>query len=245
MADYVLRVGSHSAQGTRAKNEDRYVVDTVNRVYLVADGMGGQERGEQASCMAAEIIPRSVQSHLAAKMDAARAVQQALRDANHAIVEAGRTQAPDRRMGTTAVMALQQEDRFFVAGLGDSRAYLIRGRKVEQLTVDHSVAQSLVTNGVMSAEEAKHSPWQHVLHKFLGCAEMPDGADVHPLTPQAGDRLLLASDGLTNHISERDLIEGPITPPDPQPWAEYLVSLALKRGSRDNVTCVVLAFDPE
>jgi serine/threonine protein phosphatase PrpC len=245
MADYVLRVGSYSAQGTRPKNEDRYVVDTVNRVFLVADGMGGQERGEQASGMAAEIIPRSVQSHLAAKMDATRAVQQALSDANHAIVEAGRTQAPERRMGTTAVMALQQEDRFFVAGLGDSRAYLIRGQKVEQLTVDHSVAQSLVSNGVMSQEEAKHSPWQHVLHKFLGCAEMPEGAEVRPLTPQAGDRLLLASDGLTNHVSERDLIEGPILQPDPQHWAEYLVSLALKRGSRDNVTCVVLAFDPE
>jgi serine/threonine protein phosphatase PrpC len=245
MADYVLRVGSHSAQGARPKNEDRYVVDTVNRVYLVADGMGGQERGEQASGMAADIIPRSVQSHLAAKMDATKAVQQALNDANLAIVAAGRTQAPERRMGTTAVMALQQEDRLFVAGLGDSRAYLIRGKHVEQLTVDHSVAQSLVSNGVMSKEEAQHSPWQHVLHKFLGCAEMAEGAEVRPLTPQAGDRLLLASDGLTNHIAEKDLLEGPRLYPDPQRWAEYLVTLALKRGSRDNVTCVVLAFVPE
>jgi PPM family protein phosphatase len=245
MADYVLRVGSHSAQGTRPKNEDRYVVDPVNRVYLVADGMGGQERGELASGMAADIIPRSVQNHLAAKMEATQAVKQALNDANLAIVEAGRTQAPERRMGTTAVMALQQEDRFFVAGLGDSRAYLIRGDHVEQLTVDHSVAQSLVSNGVMSQEEARHSPWQHVLHKFLGCAEMPEGPEVRPLTPRAGDRMLLASDGLTNHVTENDLTEGPRLHPDPQRWAEYLVSLALKRGSRDNVTCVVLAFDPE
>jgi protein phosphatase len=97
----------------------------------------------------------------------------------------------------------------------------------------------------MSEEEAKHSPWQHVLHKFLGCAEMPEGAEVRPLVPQAGDRLLLASDGLTNHITQRDLVEGPILHPNPQHWAEYLVSLALKRGSRDNVTCVVLAFAPE
>jgi protein phosphatase len=245
MAEYVLRVGSHSAQGTRAKNEDRFVVDPVNRVYLVADGMGGQERGEQASGMAADIIPRSVQNHLAANMDAAEAVQCALKDANQAIVEAGRTQPPERRMGTTAVLALQQNDRLYVAGLGDSRAYLIRGRQVEQLTVDHSVAQSLVSNGVMSEEEARHSPWQHVLHKFLGCAEMREGAEVRPLTPEAGDRVLLASDGLTNHIYEKDLIDGPRLFPDPQRWAEYLVSLALRRGSRDNVTCVVLAFIPE
>ena len=217
----------------------------MNHVYLVADGMGGKGEGEQASGMAADITSAQRQNHLAAKMDAAQAVQKALSDANQAIVEAGRTQPPQRRMGTTAVMALQLDNRLFVAGLGDSRAYLIRGKQVEQLTVDHSVAQSLVSNGVMSEEEARHSPWQHVLHKFLGCAEMREGAEVRPLTPEAGDRLLLASDGLTNHIYERDLTEGPRVYPDPQRWAEYLVSLALKRGSRDNVTCVVLAFDPE
>ena len=97
----------------------------------------------------------------------------------------------------------------------------------------------------MSEEEARHSPWQHVLHKFLGCAEMPAGAEVRPRTPQPGDHVLLASDGLTNHVTEKDLIEGPRLYANPQAWAEYLVSLALERGSRDNVTCVVLAFDPE
>jgi PPM family protein phosphatase len=242
MAEYVLRVGYHTAQGVRANNEDSLVADPVNHVFLVADGMGGQERGEQASGMAAEIIPRVVQTNLAAKMDATLAVQQALAEANQAIVAAGRDQPAGRRMGTTAVLAVQQDDRLFVAGLGDSRAYLIRGHGVEQLTVDHSVAQSLVTSGVLSPEEARHSPWQHVLHKFLGCAEMVGGADVHPLTPQAGDRVLLASDGLTNHVTEQDLREGPLQFPDPQRWAEYLVQLALERGSRDNVTCVVLAF---
>jgi serine/threonine protein phosphatase PrpC len=132
-----------------------------------------------------------------------------------------------------------------VAGLGDSRAYLVRGDKVEQLTVDHSVAQSLVSSGLISAEEAKHSPWQHVLHRFLGCAEMTEGAEVRPFTPQAGDRLLLGSDGLTNHINDEDLRLGVRDFRDPQKWAEHLVNLALQRGSRDNVTCVVVAFDPE
>jgi protein phosphatase len=111
--------------------------------------------------------------------------------------------------------------------------------------MDHSVAASLVANGVLSAEEAKHSPWQHVLHKFLGCAEMVDGAEVRPFTPQAGDRLLLASDGLTNHVTEADLREGRMQYSNPQSWAEHLVHTALARGSRDNVTCIVLAFDPE
>ena len=245
MAEFVLRVGSHTSQGVRPKNEDRYVVDRDHRVFLVADGMGGQEKGEQASGLAAEIIPRIVQDGLAAREDCRRAMQRALHEANQAIVLAGQNQPAGRRMGTTAVLAVQQADQMYVAGLGDSRAYLIRGDRVEQLTIDHSVAQALVTSGVLSPQEASQSPWQHVLHKFLGCAEMADGAEVRPFTPQAGDRLLMASDGLTNHITEEDLRGGSAQFPDPQSWAEHLVQTALCRGSKDNVTCIVVAFDPE
>jgi serine/threonine protein phosphatase PrpC len=74
---------------------------------------------------------------------------------------------------------------------------------------------------------------------------MADGPDVRPFVPEAGDRLLLASDGLTNHITEDDLRSGPKQFPDAQSWAEQLVKTALERGSRDNVTCIVVAFDPE
>jgi PPM family protein phosphatase len=245
MAEYVLHVGSCTAQGVRPNNEDRYVVDKVHNVFLVADGMGGQERGERASELAAEIIPRVVQDQLEANEDASQAVKRALTEANQAIVHAGRDQPEGRRMGTTAVLAVQQDDQVYVAGLGDSRAYLVRDNRVEQLTVDHSVAQALVASGVLSPEEARNSPWQHVLHKFLGCAEMIDGAEVLPFTPHAGDRLLLASDGLTNFISEDDLRTGAKRFPSPQTWAEQLVKTALERGSRDNVTCVILAFEPE
>jgi protein phosphatase len=245
MADYVLHVGAHTAQGIRSNNEDRLVVDRENKVFLVADGMGGQDKGEQASGLAAEIIPRVVQDRLAAQEEPGQAMQLALNEANRAIIHAGRNQPAGRRMGTTAVLAVQQANQVYVAGLGDSRAYLIRGNRVEQLTVDHSVAQALVASGVLSPEEARHSPWQHVLHKFLGCAEMTDGAEVRPFTPHAGDRLLLASDGLTNHVTDDDLRQGAKQFPDPQVWAERLVQMALQRGSRDNVTCIVVAFDPE
>jgi protein phosphatase len=244
MADFVIHVGSRTAQGIRPNNEDRYVVDLVDNLFLVADGMGGQEFGEQASGLAAEIIPRVVHDRLAAHDDAGAALQKALAQANEAIIDAGRSQPVGRRMGTTAVLALKREGQVYVAGLGDSRAYLIRGGKVEQLTVDHSVAQALVTSGALTPEEARTSPWQHVLHKFLGCAGMAEGAEVRPFTPEAGDRLLLASDGLTNHVSDDDLVKGARNTPDPQEWANALVDLALERGSRDNVTCVVVAFDP-
>jgi protein phosphatase len=146
-------------------------------------------------------------------------------------------------MGTTAVLAVQQKDQVFVAGLGDSRAYLIRNGAIEQLTVDHSVADALVTSGTLTPEQARRSPWRHVLYKFLGCAEMTEGAEVHPFTPQKGDRLLLASDGLTNFVTDDDLCQGAAQHANPQVWAEELVKLALERGSNDNVTCVVVAFD--
>ena len=144
MADFVIHVGGRSAQGLRPNNEDRYVVDLVNNLFLVADGMGGQETGERASGLAADIIPRVVQDRLAAHDDANTAVQRALAIANQAIIDASQDQPAGHRMGTTAVLALQQAGQVYVAGLGDSRAYLIRNDRVEQLTVDHPARHSIV-----------------------------------------------------------------------------------------------------
>jgi protein phosphatase len=243
MAELAIHVGSRSAQGVRPNNEDRYVVDLVNNLFLVADGMGGQEHGERASGMAADIIPRIVTDRLAARDTAGDAMQRALAEANEAIVTAGRHQPAGRRMGTTAVVALQQNDQVYVAGLGDSRAYLIRDGRVEQLTVDHSVAQALVLNGALTPEEARNSPYQHVLHRFLGCAGTFEVAEVRPVAPRPGDCLLLASDGLTNHVEEDDLRHGARQFPSLQAWVDHLVDLALQRGSKDNVTCVAITFE--
>jgi protein phosphatase len=245
MADFVIRVGSHSAQGRRPNNEDRLVVDQANHLFMVADGMGGQENGEIASGLAAEIISRVVHDGLAAHDNADQVVQRAFHQANEAIIEAGRDQPEGRRMGTTAVVALQSEGKVYVAGCGDSRVYLVRGDTVRQLTVDHSVAQALVSTGVLTPEEARVSPWQHVLHRFLGCSQMTEDAEIVPFTPEAGDRLLLGSDGLTNFLNDDDLISGARNFNDPQAWCDALISMALERGSTDNITCVVVFFDRE
>lgn len=243
MAELAIKVGSSSAQGVRANNEDNFCVDSKQRLFVVADGMGGQQAGEVASGMAVQIIPRVVHDRLALHEPADQVLREALHEAHRAIVEAGRSQPEGRRMGTTAVCALQANGQVFISNLGDSRAYLIRRGNVEQLTVDHSVAYSLFQNGILSKEEAKHSPYSNVLHKFLGCSSMQDRAEVMPLVPEAGDRLLLATDGLTNHITDNDLLDGVKKHADPQVWAEALVKLALDRGTRDNVTCVVVAFE--
>jgi protein phosphatase len=212
---------------------------------MVADGMGGQEQGEIASGLAAEIIPKVVNDGLAAHDSVDQVVQRAFAQANEAIIEAGRDQPEGKRMGTTAVVALQTEGKVYVAGCGDSRAYLVRNDSVKQLTVDHSVAQALVNTGVLTPEEARMSPWQHVLHRFLGCTQMSEDAEIIPFTPEAGDRLLLGSDGLTNFLTDEDLRQGAVKYTDPQAWCDALIALALERGSTDNVTCVVVFFDRE
>lgn len=245
MAEFVIHVGSCSARGKRSNNEDAFVADAGRHVFLVADGMGGQDHGERASGLAAEIIPRVVHDCLTARESACAAVRHALHEAHQAIVQAGQTQNGSRRMGTTAVLAVHQEDQVWVAGIGDSPAYLLRGDRVEQLTVDHTVADALARNGTITPDQARNSPWRNVLYRFLGCSEMTEDAEVRPFHPRAGDRLVLASDGLTGFVTEADLLSGVRDYPDPQRWADRLVEMALERGSRDNVTCVVVAFDAE
>ena len=244
MAEFVIHVAGRSAQGLRPNNEDRFVLDPDRQVFLVADGMGGQESGEKASGLAADIIPRALENHLK-KEDASSAVRHAMDEANQAIIHAGRHQVAGRRMGTTAVVAVQRDDQIYIASLGDSRAYLIRGDRVDQLTNDHTVADALERNGTLTHEQARNSPWKNVLYKFLGCAEMTEGPEIRPFAPQAGDRLVLGSDGLTNFTTHDDLREGAKKFINPQDWADHLVKHALDRGSKDNVTCVVVAFDRE
>lgn len=243
MAELVLYVGGKTAQGIRSNNEDSMVMDIENALFLVADGMGGQECGEKASGLAAEIIPQVIQECISKNTATEEAITLAMVRANDAIVAAGSDQPEGRKMGTTACLAVKQNDRVVIGNLGDSRAYLIRGNEVTQLTVDHSVAQALVTTGALTEEEARISPYQHVLHRFLGCTSTNEGPDLYPFTAQAGDRLLLATDGLTNHVTDKDLREGARQFPNVQAWADHLVETALKRGSKDNVTCIVLAFE--
>ena len=245
MAEFVVHVGGCTAQGRRPNNEDRLVADPDRHVYLVADGMGGQDAGEEASGLAADRIPQAVADRLAAGEEASEAVRNAIRDAHEAILDAGKKMATARRMGTTAVLAVEQAGQVFVAGVGDSPAFLVRAGSVEQLTSDHTIAAALARKGTITAEQAKNSPYNHVLYRFLGCAEMTEGVEVHPFQPQAGDRLVLASDGLSGILSHAELVATTAAHTHAQECADALVKLSLERGSKDNVTCVVVAFDAE
>lgn len=242
-----LNIGKCTLLGNyRENNEDAIEVKTFPdmSVCIVADGMGGQAYGEIASKRAIEVVPRELRKHLTAVADTEQAraiIKKAVVQANEEIVTMGALDREMKNMGTTIVMALWRKGQeMHVASLGDSRAYLVRGGQIEQLTVDHSLAQALVENKTITPEEAKEHRFRNVLWKYLGSKEIGEGPDVKDIQLEPGDRIVLCSDGLSSPVPEAQLLAFIVDHPDVQQCADGLGQLALDSGSRDNVSCIVI-----
>jgi serine/threonine protein phosphatase PrpC len=243
-----LNIGKCSQLGNyRENNEDAIEVKQFPdmTICLVADGMGGQNAGEVASRNAVEILPRELKENLVGAMgqDATKSViRRSIVQANEEIMFMAQHDPNLKQMGTTIVLAVWRKGSaiMHVAGLGDSRVYLIRGKKIEQLTVDHSIAQALVEAKTISAAEARVHRYRNVLWKYLGSNEVGEGPDVKMVQLQAGDRILLCTDGLTGVVPDDRLLSYIKEQVDVQQCADGLVQLALDSGSRDNVSCIVL-----
>lgn len=245
-----LKIGKCSLLGNyRENNEDAVdVKETKNlTVAIVADGMGGQAAGEKASQMATEIIPREVSSHVdgaTSADDIRKVVRKAIVQANEEIISLGQLDRDYRNMGTTVVGIIWvpafRDDCLFVTGVGDSRAYLLRDNKIDQLTIDHSLAQALVEAGTITPEEAKEHRFKNVLWKYLGSKEVGEGPEVKTLFVRPGDRILLCSDGLCGVVPDERVAQSMQEHEETQNCAEALCQLALDLGSRDNVSCIVL-----
>ena len=242
-----LNIGKCSLLGNyRENNEDSIEVkqfpDLI--VSIVADGMGGQAAGEIASKRSIEIIPRELRKNLAAHLnpDGVKAVlRKSIVQANEEIMAMGALDKDMKNMGTTVVMAVWRKGtEMYVAGVGDSRAYLVRDGKIQQLTTDHSLAQALVEAKTISAAEARTHRYKNVLWKYLGSQEVGEGPEVKAVQIQAGDRFLLCTDGLSGVVSDEQLLDFIKDRADVQECADGLGQLALDNGSRDNVSCIVI-----
>ena len=242
-----LNIGKCSLLGNyRENNEDSIEVkqfpDLI--VSIVADGMGGQAAGEIASKRAIEIIPRELRKNLTPHLNAdgvKGVVRKSIVQANEEIMAMGALDKDMKNMGTTVVMAVWRKGSdLYVAGVGDSRCYMIRGGKIEQLTTDHSLAQALVEAKTISAAEAKDHRFKNVLWKYLGSKEVGEGPEVFVTQVQPGDRFLLCTDGLTGVVPDDKLAEFISGQYDMQACAEGLGQLALEAGSRDNVSCIMI-----
>lgn len=238
-----LRVGQLSIVGKRDNNEDACFVDPQKRFFLVADGMGGQSAGERASSLAMEIVPQKLQlldfnkanSDLTVKV-----IDDSVSQANYEIMALGELDSKLKNMGTTIAFLVLVEQTMFAGGVGDSRVYLLRDGKLEQLTTDHSLTQALLDAGTLTPEEAVNHRYKNVLYKYLGCKEGGQGTNPRQLQTRVGDRFLLCSDGVTGGADDATLARLLAEGTDPQKTAEAIVQAATDGGSKDNITGVVV-----
>jgi len=243
-----LNIGKCTLLGNyRENNEDSIDVKQFPEmtVCIVADGMGGQNAGEIASRKAIEIIPRELRKSLSVTPGAGdvvtKTIKRAIVQANEEIMAMGALDRDLKNMGTTVVIAMWRKGaELYIAGVGDSRAYLVRGRKITQLTTDHSLAEALVQAGTISPDDDREHKFKNVLWKYLGTREVGEGPEVATEALQPGDRVLLCSDGLSGVVTDEKLRDFILSQPDVQACADGLGQLALDSGSRDNVSCIVI-----
>ena len=223
----------------RQQNEDAFVAE--GNVFAVADGMGGHNAGEVASALAVDGLRRAA----AAGFSAAEGLVAAINTTNATIHEASGGLSEQRGMGTTltALVPLPATDgepqRVVVANVGDSRIYLWRGDELKQVSADHSYVQELLSEGLITAEEARIHPRRNIVTRALGI-EGDVNADSWVLPMVAGDRYVLCSDGLVDEVDDEEIATILRTSINPQVAADHLVRVANEHGGRDNTTVVVV-----
>ena len=230
----MIEFGHLSHVGLRREhNEDTYYADAELGLWLVADGMGGHEFGEVASALARDAVVREVK--------AGKPLNEAIRSADEEIIRQSRRRAESLPMGTTMVALRVNGNKFELAWVGDSRAYLWNGQ-LRQLSSDHSYVQELIDQGAITAEQARSHPHRNVVTQALGVTD-PDNLKVETIAGELrpGFQLLLCSDGLTEEVDDATIASllghAELSA---QECVDHLVSAALDGGGSDNVTVVVL-----
>lgn len=217
---------------TRTQNEDSYVAG--GGLYAVCDGMGGARAGEVASDSACRHLLSLVDGS-GRDEDLVDAVQAANRD----VLNQSRRDPALKGMGSTLTAALWEGRDLLIGHVGDSRAYLFRDDRLEQLTEDHSVVGEMERDGRLTPAEAERHPYRSILTRAVGTEDRVE-ADIRRIAAQPGDRLLLCTDGLTGMLDDEDISRILEEGVSPAATAESLVAAALEGGGEDNITVVVL-----
>ena len=227
----------------RSGNEDNYLMLAERGIFIVADGMGGHAAGEVASEMAVRITSNQIGSIRGlSDEDASERVRAAIRSANDAIFERTLSEHDKRGMGTTATVLVLMPQRYLIGQVGDSRAYLLRQADLQQLTKDHSYVQEQVDAGLLTPDQARVHPYSNVITRCVG-ASMDVAPDIYFGTLEAGDVILLASDGLTGMLEDEQISNIMESEGGPQVWVDRMVAEANRRGGLDNITAIVVRID--
>lgn len=238
----------------RGHNEDNYLINEELNLFVVADGMGGHAGGEYASAICVNTVEEVVTSlemnggKEGLHVDSDDPVELAREKLRYAIQLAGRrifekaAEMPEfHGMGTTAVVLLVEAGNAIIAHVGDSRLYMVREGKPEQVTDDHSLVYQKVKEGLITPEQAKTHRMRNVITRSLGYQEDVE-VDVQVRALRRGDRFLLCSDGLCGHL-ELDEVGDMLEKAGPQDAARRLVEVACERGGEDNITAIVCKIE--
>lgn len=251
----ILVAGRTEVGCVRKHNEDNFLVEPDEGLFVVADGLGGHAAGEVASRIVVEKIGDfihhtaerertwPVEYEVGLTYDGNR-LKAALLLADEGILTDIKVNPERESMGSTVVACLVQGDRATLVHVGDSRAYLLNPSGIRQITQDHSWVAEQVANGILTPDEARHHPFRNVITQALGNGGDLD-VSVQEIQVKELDRILLCSDGLSGMIQDRAIWEIVQQAPDMDAASEKLISKAMENGGEDNITVVLIAFDPE
>ncbi len=231
----------------RHQNQDYYDIIHFGQACLLAivcDGMGGAKSGNVASRLAADVFCGEVRRNIRADLrveDVKRIMTDAIQLANQAVFEHAQLSDDYSGMGTTLVAAFVCGKTLVVANVGDSRAYLAEGSGIRQVTVDHSVVQLMLRRGEISREEARNHPVKNLITRAVG-TEARVVCDIFTLPIEHGNYVLLCSDGLSNQVTDQELLFEIVHSADKSAICQRLLALANHRGAPDNATAVLIAI---
>jgi serine/threonine protein phosphatase PrpC len=228
---------SRTDVGLRRKvNEDSLLVRTDRGLWAVADGMGGHEAGDVASAKVTDALRRLPIVY--GLDDLVASAVAALQGVNRELIALAGAGSGQRTIGSTVVGMAIADGQFRCFWAGDSRAYRVRGARIDQLTRDHSLVQDLVDAGMLDPREAEHHPNANVITRAVGVVEELK-VDVVNGDARPGDQFLLASDGLTRLVDD-DELAGELTTRRPEEAVDRLVDMVLARGAPDNVSLIIV-----
>lgn len=217
--------------------EDQQVMASKGVLFVVADGLGGHARGEVASQLAVNTIRDLYYQQESG--DLATSLRLAMEQVNARIYDKNISESSqsDKMMGTTCVAAVVQGDTLYVANVGDSRAYIVRNGQAQQISLDHSVVAKELREGLITKEQAINHPERNKIYRCLGVHDVVE-VDTFSEKVQAGDLLLLCTDGLSELVAEEEMV-GIVQQYEPQESVQRLIERANEMGGRDNITAVV------
>ncbi len=221
----------------RSANQDSHYVDPAGRFSIVADGMGGHAGGEEASQIAIKTIKEYIDRNWNDAAEISQLLEESLLAANQAIVEDQVSNPQRADMGTTAVLILFQGEQVWAAHVGDSRLYRFRDDVLTQITEDDTWVARAMKMNQLTADEARTHPLRHVLSHCLGRRDLRQ-VNIRTIDIKAGDLVLLCSDGLTEEVSDEEMITY-LQSKSLEELPKTLVEAAKNNGGSDNITVVL------